>query len=72
MDKIKRKIAFAIFDPALASADDIGFIRYHCLVGVVIAATRKAAIAANPELKAVPLGQLTAKEKLWLRKQKDG
>jgi hypothetical protein len=61
-----REVKYALFDPTLAPEGSIGFVHRAAFVGVVVGCSRKSVECDRPGLKAVPIGSLRAREKLWL------
>jgi hypothetical protein len=63
----QRQVTYAIFDSSSWRAEDTGWFRKKYLVDVVVARSKKAAIRDREQVNAVPLGQMSAKEKRWVQ-----
>jgi hypothetical protein len=63
----QRQVTYAIFDSSSWRAEDTGWFRKKYLVDVVVARSRKTAIRDREQVNAVPLGQMSAKEKRWVQ-----
>lgn len=61
-----RAVTYALFDPLLLPEWAIGIIHRCAFVGTAVGCSRVSVECDRPGLRAVPLGSLRAKEKLWV------